>query len=321
MAEVYEKLREKIDQHPMRAPSHPAILAILKELFTPEEAGLAVAMSFKGEEPAEIAARANLPVPEAVALLENMADKGSIYCIKSKGKVRYTLIPPMPGFFEFPLMPGEDTERNRRLGALWEEYFTGALGPAMHDTSVPMSRVVPVQKDVTYGTEVFPHEAAAEIVRGARKIALAQCQCRFSVKRCDAPLDVCILLDSWADFLTDRGLARPIDVETALDALERAEKAGLVHMTSNTLTPVSYICNCCSCCCEQCVSRCPFDAVRMAEGAAQVDPEKCLGCGQCASVCPAEAIQMVKGIEKPGPFRSGPELLLEIAKDKGMVLP
>ena len=350
MDEVYEKLREKLDRHPMRAPSHPAVLLILKELFTEAEAGLALFMSFKGEEPVEIAAKAQLSVPDAVSLLEGMANKGIIYCSKAKGKTRYALMPPMPGFFEFPLMPGQETERNRRLGKLWDDYFTGALGEAMHGTSVPMSRVVPVEKDVTYGTEVFPHEVAAQIVRGARKIALAQCQCRFSVQRCDAPLDVCIVLDGWADFLTDRGLARPIPLETALDALDRAEKAGLVHMTSNTLTPVSYVCNCCSCCCfmlrgvtelgqrslasssflasvdegacvgcEQCVSRCPFDAVHMAGAVARVDPEMCLGCGQCAAVCSAEAVEMVKRADKPKPYRSGPELMLEIAKDKGVL--
>lgn len=332
----------------MSAPPHPAILSILKELFTLEEANLALNMSLKAEEASEIAARGKMSTPEAVSLLESMANKGVIYCSKSKGQVRYALMPPMPGFFEFSLVKGEDTPRNRRLGHLWDEYFTGALGDAMHGTKIPMSRVVPVNKKVAYGMEIFPYEEATEIVKRAQKIALGQCQCRFSVRKCDAPLDVCILLDNWADFLTDRKLARLIDVEEAIDALKRAEKAGLVHTTTNTKTPVPYICNCCSCCCfmlrgvtelghkslassrfiasvnqdgcigcGECVSMCKFNAVEIGdENVASVSLENCVGCGLCTSVCSEGAISMIQRKESFKPYEKGSELLSEIARQK-----
>jgi Pyruvate/2-oxoacid:ferredoxin oxidoreductase delta subunit len=353
MEDVYEKLRRKIDRHPMRAPSHPAIIEILKELFTPEEAKLALSINFKGEDAAEIAARAGVPEGGAATLLESMANKAVIYCVKSKTKSRYVLMPPMPGFYEFPLMSGEETPRNLKLAKLWEEYFNGALGEAMHNTIVAMSRIVPVHKKLSAGAKIFHHEEAAQILKNAKKLALAQCQCRFVARKCDAPLDVCILMDGWAEFLTDRGLARPADLETALDALDRAEEAGLVHMTANTVTPGAYMCNCCPCCCfmlrgitelgqkslavsdfissidkdactgcEECVGRCPFDAVQMDEQQiAEVDVEKCFGCGQCATICPANAVEMVKREKPPEPYPSGPDLIRDMAKDKGMPLP
>ena len=332
----------------MGAPTHPAILTILKELFTPDEARLALSMSLKALEVAEIAAKGQVPIGRAVSFLESMANKGVIYCIKAKGRVRYALMPPMPGFFEFSLVKGEDTPRNRRLGRLWDEYFTGALGDAMHATNIPMSRVVPVNRKVAYGMEIFPYEEAVEIVKGAGKIALGQCQCRFSVRKCDAPLDVCILLDGWADFLIDRGLAQPINIEQAINALERSEKAGLVHTTPNTKTPVPYICNCCSCCCfmlrgvtemghkslassrfmalvdgdacigcEECASICRFNAIEMGdENVASVSLENCFGCGLCVSVCSEDAISMNQRENPFEPYEKGSELLLDIARHK-----
>lgn len=347
--DIYRKLLGKIDKHPMGAPSHPAIFAILKELFTPDEARLASRMSLKALDAPDIAERGEMLLEQAVSLLESMADKGIIYCIKTKGLVRYALMPPMPGFFEFSLVKGSDTPRNRRLGKLWDEYFTGALGDAMHATKIPMSRVVPVNKKVSYGMEIFPYEEAVEIVKGARKIALGQCQCRFSVRKCNAPLDVCILLDSWADFLTDRNLASPIGVEEAIDALKRSEEAGLVHTTPNTKTPVPYICNCCSCCCfmlrgvtelghkslassrfmaavdedtctgcETCASICSFMAIEIDdENTAAVSLESCVGCGLCTSACPEEAISMIQRENADIPYEKGSDLMMDMAKHKG----
>lgn len=348
MEDAYEKLLKIFDQHPMGAPWHPDIIIILKELFTPDEARLATNMSLKALEAHAIAERAQITVNAAVSLLESMADKGIIYCTKTKGKVRYALMPPMPGFFEFSLVKGEDTPRNRRLGQLWDNYFTGALGDAMHKGEIPMSRVIPINEKVEHGMEIFPYEEAVEIVKGARKIALGQCQCRFSVRNCDAPLDVCLLLDNWADFLIDRGLAKRIDVDEAIDALKRAEEAGLVHTTTNTKTPVPYICNCCSCCCfmlrgvtelghrslassrflaavnsdecvgcEECITTCPFKAIEIGdEDVASVSKENCYGCGLCASKCQQGAISMIQRENLLEPYDNSADLSSAMANDR-----
>lgn len=348
MKDSYGKLLEIISEHPMGAPSHSVILTILKELFSPEEAQLASAMSLKGLESHEIAKRAEVPVETAVSLLESMADKGVIFCVKTKDRVSYALMPPMPGFFEFSLVKGEDTPRNRRLGQLWDQYFTESLGDAMHSGKIPVSRVIPVNKKVDHGMDIFPYEEAMEIVKGARKIALGQCQCRFSVRKCDAPLDVCLLLDNWADFLIDRGLAKQINTEEAIDALKRAEEAGLIHTTPNNKTPVPYICNCCTCCCfmlrgvtelghkslassrflaavdadkcigcEECVALCRFKAIEMGDsGVAEVEFDNCYGCGICASKCPQDALTMVLRENGTEPYDRGADLVSAMTADR-----
>jgi electron transport complex protein RnfB len=348
MEKIYEQLQEKIDRHPMGAPRHPAILALLRELFTLEEACLALTLSFSGLEAEEIAKRAGVSAEEAVRLLESLASRGAIYCVKFKGNVRYALMPPMPGFFEFSLVKGEETPETRRMGDLWEDYFSQAMGEAMHNVGVPISRVIPVEQKVPCGMEILPYEKCAEIVKASRKIALGQCQCRFSARKCNAPLDVCLLLGGWAEFLIDRKLAGTIEFDQAIEVLRRAEEAGLVHTVTNSKERSAYICNCCSCCCfmlrgvtelkyhslasssflagvdteecigcEVCIKRCPFKAIQMSQlEKAQVVQELCYGCGLCSSTCPTEAISLRKREGPPEPYPTGRELLVDIAKNK-----
>lgn len=42
-----------------------------------------------------------------------------------------------------------------------------------------------------------------------------------------------------------------------------------------------------------CVTACDFNAIRVENGVAAVDPEACTGCGSCAKACPKQLIQMV----------------------------
>jgi ferredoxin len=42
--------------------------------------------------------------------------------------------------------------------------------------------------------------------------------------------------------------------------------------------------------CGLCAGACPREAIRVAEGKAQIDPALCVGCGMCARMCPEGAI-------------------------------
>jgi electron transport complex protein RnfB len=209
--------------------------------------------------------------------------------------------------------------------------------------------VVTIEKTIPYGMDIFPHEHAIRLVEDSPHVALGQCQCRFSVQKCDAPLDVCIMLNNWADFTIHRGLAVKVSKDEAIDAMQRADQAGLVPTTTNTKGAVPYICHCCPCCCfmlrgivefkqstlasssflavvdkdacvgcGDCVERCPFHAMVLDEDdRAQTTAEHCYGCGVCFSACPCEAISMTKRAKSPEPYDTGRSLILEIARDKG----
>jgi electron transport complex protein RnfB len=50
--------------------------------------------------------------------------------------------------------------------------------------------------------------------------------------------------------------------------------------------------------CGLCEKTCNYDAIKVIDNLAQVDPEKCIGCGDCEAVCPTKAIYMTFGEQK-----------------------
>ncbi len=67
--------------------------------------------------------------------------------------------------------------------------------------------------------------------------------------------------------------------------------------------------------CEECVERCPVDAITVEETAV-VDWDKCLGCGLCAGTCPAECISMQLRENVEEPFGNVFELGMAILEGK-----
>lgn len=109
---------------------------------------------------------------------------------------------------------------------------------------------------------------------------------------CGKPKDVCLTFGPFADFLVKKGFAQTADLKKALDALERAEMAGLVHVTDNVAEGATFLCNCCGCCClflKTITQLKRPGAVAQAAYEAQVDPDQCTACGQCREVCQVQA--------------------------------
>ena len=107
--DIYERLREILDSHPTTAPKAKSIDEILRILFTPEEAALAVNMSYKTKSVSSIAKAAGIPDGKAEQNLESMANKGIIHSRNKWGEKIYGLLPLIPGVFEFPFMNGGGT--------------------------------------------------------------------------------------------------------------------------------------------------------------------------------------------------------------------
>lgn len=42
-----------------------------------------------------------------------------------------------------------------------------------------------------------------------------------------------------------------------------------------------------------CVKECPFDAIHIKDGIAEVDKEKCVACGRCVAICPNHVIDLI----------------------------
>lgn len=187
---------------------------------------------------------------------------------------------------------------------------------------------IPVNMHIQGQQRILDLSEMKETLREASLISLGDCGCRKKVKRCDAPLDVCIGLDNKAEDLIEKGLAKRASLKEALEALERSHAAGLVHIayTFEGKQKPEYVCSCCSCCCHSmsalvrfgmpeavvaskyialnnpetcincgtCVERCRFKARHLENDKMTFDKAKCFGCGLCVSTCPTKSISLVK---------------------------
>ena len=187
---------------------------------------------------------------------------------------------------------------------------------------------IPVNIHIEGQQRILDLSEMKKIITEAKTISLGECGCRKQLKRCDAPLDVCIGLDKKAENMIKKGLARRANLKQALEALERSHAAGLVHITytfKENAKPV-WVCSCCSCCCHSmsglvrfgipnavvtsnhiavnnpetcincgtCVERCQFRARYLKDGKLVHNEARCFGCGVCVSTCPTESISLVK---------------------------
>src|SRR5271157_5796580 len=190
--DTYEQLREILDSHPATAPKTKSIDEILRTLFTPEEAAVAVNMSFKPKKAASIAKAAAISEDEAKKKLESMVGKGIIFSKAKDGEQLYGLVGLIPGVFEYPFMKGGGTSMHKRLAQLWEEYHQEALGASFAGNPTPLMRVVAVERSITPQDRVHPYEEVKHLINNSNYLALTQCACRVSVAKCDKPKDVCL---------------------------------------------------------------------------------------------------------------------------------
>jgi Na+-translocating ferredoxin:NAD+ oxidoreductase subunit B len=348
--DIYERLREILDSHPSTAPKAKSINEILCLLFTPEEAAIAVGMSFKAKSLAGIAKKAGMPDDEAEKHLESMANKGIIFSRSKGGEKLYGLVPLIPGVFEFPFMKGGGTPMHKRLGHLWEEYHNEALGASFAGNPTPLMRVVAVEKSITSKDRIHPYEEVKNFIDTAGYIALTNCACRVSVAGCDKPKEVCLIFEGMAEFLVERGFARRISKEEGMKVLDQAEAAGLVHTSNNSAEKANLICNCCPCCCtvlrgrtqlkhahafepsrfealvhgDECTGcsicadeRCPMKAIEMIDDVASINTAECIGCGLCVTGCPTGAIELVDRKQMPSTPATVSEMGAKVLQEKG----
>jgi Pyruvate/2-oxoacid:ferredoxin oxidoreductase delta subunit len=333
MTEVYAKLAKHLDNLPAGFPSTESgvELRILKRLFTPQEAGVAVGLTMLPEPVAGIAGRLPQDVAELEPLLENMAAKGLIFRIDKGDNRLYMAAQFVVGIWEYHL-----NDLDEALIEDVNEYLPHFFQKHYHKNDTKQMRVIPISQEIVSkdgvtsdgsgDTPIMPYEVAEEIIRKQRKIVVADCICRKEQKMvgkgCDNPMAVCLAFGAGAYYYEKNGLGRSVDQDEALKVLERGREAGLVLQPGNSQRPAN-ICMCCGCCCqvlknlnnldapaemvhtnyralvaaedcvacEACLERCHMNAITVAE-VAVVDPQRCIGCGVCVPACPSEALSL-----------------------------
>jgi Na+-translocating ferredoxin:NAD+ oxidoreductase subunit B len=315
--DIYTELADYLDQLPSGFPRTESgvEIRILRRLFSPEEARLALYLTLLAEEPGVVAFRAGISIEEADSMLREMDRKGLIYSIKSKNNpVRYRIQQFIVGFWEqqvYFLTP--------ELVRDFEEYLPVFVNIDVWQ-KVPQLRVIPVNKSINAENNILPYEQVLKMINAYSEFTVLDCICRKEKRivgeGCNKPMESCLSFGMTVERNKRLNRGRIINRDEVVEILDNAEKAGLVLQTGNAKQAV-YICTCCGCCCGVlrsikndsrpadrvsspfmvkfdpdscsgcgiCIDRCQMDALTVNEGKAILNPVRCIGCGLCVNTC------------------------------------
>ena len=352
---LYRKLQQHLDRMPVGFPATESAveIRILRQLFTPEEAELTLQASAIPEPAAAIRRRVkpSATLAEVTARLDQMSDKGLILRIEAHGRPVYAKLIFAVGFFERQLKRlTPELERDCR------QYSIEAFGAAFHSRKTTQLRVVPVNRAIPVERSVATHEdIRAYVQHSAGPFAAMACICRhgrdIEGEKCKQTSlrENCLTIGMAATHMVRTGLARHLTREEMLEALDAAEREGLVLQPENTRNPL-FVCCCCGCCCGVltsvkrfpkpaeyfsanfqaevnfelcdscgvCSSRCQMDALlnEDADGKTRVDLERCIGCGLCVTTCPPGALRLAPKERQRVPPDDTKALYLQLLQDR-----
>ena len=203
---VYDDLYKKLAVTPTGVPKGEKLLQILRILFTPEEAELAVILPFMPTPLSEIADATGMDLESTGRALSHMADKGLVYAAEEKGIPVFMLFGVSWTLFKFPLMNevrGVDYQNLKRLCRefLAEDTLIGENTLNAEGKHVPIGRILPLQENLSPETEVLPQDLVYTYIDRAEHISVGACSCRKIVGACDAPKEVCMAFGYQAKYL------------------------------------------------------------------------------------------------------------------------
>ena len=332
---IYRDLQRHLDRQAIGFPATKtgAEIRILERLFSPEEARLALHLTYKPaplERIRESAERSGIPRERVAGMLDTMVRNGAIDYVDKEGVRHYRTLPFVVGMYEYQvtrLTP-------EFLGDVGRYVSDKAFGLSLLSTERPQMRTIPVGKSITSEHHVATYDHIVEMINGADgPFAIIECICRKAAEMRGDPCkktsrrETCMPIGDMAAHAVENGMGRAISREEALEIARTSEEEGLVFQPSNA-QKADFICACCGCCCGMlgfqkmlprpvdfwasnyhaavdagtctgcgaCVERCQVNALTIddREGVALVNLDRCIGCGNCVVDCPTGAVKLVR---------------------------
>ena len=323
--DLYRELGRKIDGLSLRAPWSETFHAILKELYTADEADLMVRMPFGPTTIEHLERTTGRARADLERVLEGLCTKGLVLDYVIGSRCRYVPSPLAVGIFEFTMMRTDGGADHKTCARLFHDYFESGdvwranLGGGQR---LQMMRTVPHEETLGLEdhAEILDYERAVEIVETERQFAVGICSCRhekshLGEKKCDVPLETCVSMGTAAETLIRRKMAKRISKAEMIDRLAQARDMRLVMNADNVRRHVSFMCMCCGCCCNMLlgISRFGYPHTLVTSNyLAQADDERCDGCLKCKKACPAGAISIERLAEPVGNKKARPAVDGEI---------
>jgi electron transport complex protein RnfB len=304
--QICRDLQEFLDKLPGGFPSTESgsDINLLKYLFTPEEASVAVHLSMDPGPANVIHDRINtsgisMSLDELQEILDNMLRKGTLmprYEVYTE--THYCCTDTTSGgmiTLQVDRLTDEFLEKFGKYSA--DKAGAATVTPKEH---LPL-RTVPIEKSIS-ASERFPissHDDIREIVKNLPgPFAVANCICRQMTRihggKCavtDLEESCVIIGPDHARHYVDMGIGRFITREEVSDILNKAQDDGLILQLENSQRPEA-VCCCCRDCCVFLTryKKLPRPAdMYLSNFYAEVDPELCAGCGLCVERCQMEA--------------------------------
>lgn len=326
--DVYRNLAKTLDSLPNGFPATESGLEIklLKRIFRPEDAELFCDLRLEFETAQQISERTGRPLDGLEKHLFEMGDRGQIFSVDVGGVGIFKMVPWAFGIYEFQLR-----HMDRELAEMCEEYGKH-YGKQFFSNTPQLMQVVPVEKEIPGQQVALSHEQVSSIIESSQSHAVFDCVCKKEKhlldEGCDKPLEICMGFAPVPGVFDDSDKYKALTKDEAYAVLEKAEEAGLVHLTWNVESGHFFICNCCGCCCgvlrsinelgidaakvinsyyfaeidpDECVvcgvckdERCQVNAIEEGEDTYTIVREKCIGCGLCVTTCPSDAIALIR---------------------------
>jgi ferredoxin len=321
-------------------PFNEKLVRLVSHLFSPGEAEVARKLPFYYPQSLGMISLRTFTAREKILpLLTAMADRKVI--LRTKGG--FSLLPLIPGMFEYMLIGGADTPWHREYARLLAEVFTTGYVKAYSRVKLPAVKNIPVNVEVPNASRVAGNDAVLEMIEAHADLAVANvCQCRQSIRFVDgecvrsAPDDGCLIFGSFAAGSIHGGTARRVSREEMRDVVADRREKNLVFLTANiTAENPNAICTCCDCCCHflesvnhygskalvaappflarvdeglcnncgRCVKACNTFAHSLENKIHSYSVDKCIGCGLCVGVCKKGAISMAPNAAYRPPAR------------------
>lgn len=357
MEDIYRTLQKHLDKQAVGFPATKSgvEIRILKRLFTPDEAKIAMHLTYR---PSSITDIYNMVKAEGISqeslenVLDSMVKKGAIARTERNNRNYYHTLPFVVGMFEWQLNRLTPEFLNDVSDLMSDQHF----GLSFLSTKVSQMRTIPIEESIKVEHYVTSYDNLRELIeRTEGPISVQECICRQAASIKGNPcektsrLETCMVFGDWAKLAVESGIARQITKEEALEIQRQNQADGLVLQPSND-QKIDFICACCGCCCgmlslnkrlpkpvefwasnyfasviaEQCngcgtcVETCQVDAITIdaKSEVSVVNLNRCLGCGNCVAACPTEAMSLVRKEQHTVPPVDSESLYKYIAENR-----
>jgi electron transport complex protein RnfB len=336
---VYEELTSRFEgmgELPLPPGKNKPLTEWFKYWLTEEEASFLLYLPMMHEMPStlsDVAEKAGMTAEETGVMLETLAEKTLVYDEEEpteEGVVTWFALSDIFFFVECYLNRyydenlGNPDDIHANLGRWYQTINeTEKLEP-----KVRFFRTIPIAEAIEDTRGSVSEYKATKIIEETSFVTVLKCLCRsaghLAGDPCEYPLEVCFALGDHARRYVERGFAREVTKEWAINTIKECEEMGLCHNVDNIKGEVSIICNCCPCHCMplggykmtdqaargarsefistvdlnkcagsgECVKKCPYDAIELVNDKARVKKDRCVGCGVCCIVCPTKALSL-----------------------------